>query len=205
MIDKRRIIDFDYDKDERLSCLSDTEIIVEFSTTLSDLYPHLIKLLCHCYDPYDEVVMNLFYNLIYSTLSSKYGVKINYKETHTYGFTLHRYHLINHIQVSPKSFPLKCIINNVVSYLQKEDLSNKELIFIQFGDTKNFLTSGEDQINIETVNFDYSELCIVDNKSGLRFRGQPSLWVKNELVDYELVLETYDDEEHKYYLDKYAD
>ncbi|MBK7212434.1 MAG: hypothetical protein IPH88_03850 [Bacteroidales bacterium] len=59
MIDKRLIKDFNDDQDKRLLSISDTEIVIEFSKTLFDLYPHLVKLMSHCYDPYDEVVMNL--------------------------------------------------------------------------------------------------------------------------------------------------
>ncbi|MGE5395188.1 MAG: hypothetical protein ACM3P1_10605 [Candidatus Saccharibacteria bacterium] len=205
MIDKRYKKEFLVDRDPRLESISDTDLILEYSKTLNDIYPHLIKIYAHCYDPYDEVVMNLFCNMIYSAFSVKYGIAIKYNETHTYGFTLHRFHKINHIVAFPKSLPIECIVNNESLYLNSNDLKNKELIFIQFGDTKNCLTGGEDEIDLKTVNFHYSELYIVDKDSGLRFKNSSPVWIKNELIEFSLVVEDYDSEEHKYYKEIYAD
>lgn len=148
--------------------------------------------------------MNLFYSMIYSTFSSKYGVKVKSNETHTYGFNLHRYHLINHIQTQPKQFPLEYIVDGTTYNLLPEDLEKRELVFIQFGDTINCLTGTENEVVKENVNFNYSELCIIDKESGLTFKGQPTIWVKNEFLEFELVMEDYNPEEHKYFKEIFA-
>src|SRR5690606_1943497 len=101
MIDKRNVLKQHDDRDPSLESLSDTEILLEFSKVLALVYPSLIKLRSHCYDNFDHVSENLFYDLVYYTFSSKYGTIIDKNETHRYGFSLHTYRHIHHICIKP--------------------------------------------------------------------------------------------------------
>jgi hypothetical protein len=200
MIDKRVKTDFSLtEKDDRLNQLSDSEIILEFSKILTSIYPHLVKIYANCYDPFDDIAEGLYNNFVYQTFAAKYAKLIDYSETHRYGLNLHCYHKINHIELKPKEFPISLICNSESVALTIDQFQDIELIFIQFGDTVNNLTGGEDYVNVETVNFNYSEIAIVDKETGLRFRNTNNFWVDNALVEFELVLEDYDNAEHQFY------
>jgi hypothetical protein len=108
MIDKRTIKKQHSEIDEKLKNLSDTEIMLEFSRLLTSIYPHLVKTQNHCYDPFDDISENLYFNFVHSTFSGKYGFVIDRQETHKYGFSLHCYRHINHISIIPKDFPFTC-------------------------------------------------------------------------------------------------
>ena len=207
MIDRRARKDYSFTEiDERLIQLSDTEVVLEFSKLLTSIYPHLIKLYANSYDPFDNIVESLFYNFVYQTFSSKYGTVLNPSEIHTYGFNLHCYHKIQHIEAKPKKFPLIVIDGRQSVQISADHLQDKEIIFLQFGDPINNLTGGVDYVNLETVNFNYSEIIIVDKKTGLRFQKENKFWVDNSLIEFELVLEDFDKEEHLYYKENlYAD
>jgi hypothetical protein len=200
MIDKRTKTDFSFiERDDRLDKLSDTDIVLEFSKLLTSIYPHLVKVYANSYDPYDDIAEGLFSNFVYQTFASKYGKVISYAETHRYGFNLHCFHKIHHIQINPKYLPLKVVNNEETIFLTADRLKGKELVFIQLGDPVNNLTGGDDFVNIETVNFNYSEVALVDKLTGLRFRNNKDWWVENSSIEFELVLEDYDKEEHQYY------
>ncbi len=204
MKDKRTIINQHDETDEQLKSLSDTSIMLEFSKLLTSIYPHLIKVGTHCYDPYDDISESLFLNFVYSTFSGKYGAIINKHQIHRYGFTLHCYHKINHIEVKPKSFPLTLIASQgQQAILTEEELKDKELIFIAFGDTVNNLSGDPSQVNPETVNFNFTLIAIVDSETGLYFRNAKHHWVANNLIEFELVLEDYNKDEHQYYKQNY--
>jgi len=206
MIDKRKVLKQHDERDASLESLSDTEILLEFSKVLALVYPSLIKLRSHCYDNFDHVSENLFYDLVYYTFSSKYGTIIDKNETHRYGFSLHTYRHIHHICIKPKSFPFAFTDTSAQNVLFTEaDFNYKEFIFIQFGDTVNNLSSDEEDLALDKVNFEFVNFAIVDKVSGLYFRNSDHYWSDKKLVDFELVLEDYDFKEHKNFKTKYAD
>ena len=189
-----------------LQNLTDTEILLEFSKALTLLYPSLVKLRSHCDDSFDEVSQNLFFDLVYYTFAGKYGSIISKTETHKYGFALHTYRHINHISIKPKTFPISFIDSTGQTKLYTEkDFTDKEFVFIQFGDTVNFLSSDEEDLLIDKVNFEYVNFAIVDKLKGLYFRNSDHYWVDKNFVDFDLVLEDYSQSEHKFYkVNKYA-
>ncbi len=207
MIDKRTTKNQHQEIDEQLKNLSDTEIMLEFSSLLNSIYPHLVKTHNHCYDPFDNISEVLYFNFVHSTFSGKYGSIINRQETHKYGFSLHCYRNINHISIAPKHFPFTSESSQgQLTFKDKQEFEDKEFIFILFGDKQNNLSGDSDQVKVETVNFDFVNFIMVDKKSGLNFRNQDSLWVDKNLVDFELVLEDFDKAEHEFYkTDTYAD
>ena len=207
MIDKRTIKKQHSEIDEKLKSLSDTEIMLEFSRLLTSIYPHLVKTQNHCYDPFDDISESLYFNFVHSTFSGKYGCVIDRQETQKYGFSLHCYRHINHISIIPKNFPFTCDSSQgQLTFKDKQELEDKEFVFIQFGDKHNYLSGDSDQVDIDTVNFDFVNFVIVDRKSGLNFRNLDSVWIDKNLVDFELVLEDFDKAEHEFYkADTYAD
>jgi len=205
MIDRRKIIENHDEIDLGLKKLSDTDIMFETSRALTNIFPHLIKIRAHCSDPFDDFVESFFFNFAYLAFSSKTGVIIKQTETHKYGFHLHRYQKINHIIARPRQFPVQIIQKGQQRLLTKNDLSDKELVFIQFGDTDNYLSGDNEQVNIDTVNFDYSELVQTDIKTGLTYKDIGTIWIKNDLLDFDFVAETYDQKEHKHFKHIYSD
>lgn len=200
MIDKRNKKNQHEEIEEQLKNLSDTEIMLEFSRLLLSVYPHLVKTHNHCYDPFDDISENLYFNFVHSTFSGKYGCIIDEDETHKYGFSLHCYRHINHISITPKNYPFTCVSSQgQTTFKDKQEIDDKEFVFIQFGDRQNYLSGDRDQVDIETVNFDFVNFVMIDKKSGLNFRNLDSLWVDKNLVDFELVLEDYDKSEHEFY------
>jgi len=206
MIDKRTIKIQHQKIDDQLKNLSDTEIMIEFSRLLTSIYPHLVKTRNHFNDPYDDISESLYFNFVHSTFSGKYGSVIDRLETHKYGFLLHCYRHINHISVTPKNYPFTCDSSEgQLTFKDKQELDDKEFIFILFGDKQNYLSGDSDQVDVETVNFDFVNFVMVDKRTGLNFRNQDSLWVDKNLVDFELVLEDFDKAEHEFYkADTYA-
>jgi hypothetical protein len=207
MIDRRNIKNQHQEIDEHLKNLSDTEIMLEFSRLLTSIYPHLVKTNNHCNDPFDDFSENLYFNFVHSTFSGKYGSVINEQETHKYGFSLHCYRYINHISLVPKIFPFICDSSQgQLTFNTIEELEDKEFVFILFGDKQNYLSGDSDEVDVETVNFNFVNFVIVNKKSGLNFRHQDSLWVDKNLVDFDLVLEDFDKAEHEFYkADTFAD
>jgi hypothetical protein len=196
MINNRKYRNYeDVVKDEKLLALSDTDIVLEFAGMLTSIYPHLVKINAHCYDPFDEITERLFYSFVYRAFEAKYGCSIKHSYTHRYAFHMDRFKGINHIRVIPKGYPVEMIDGTSGKLtMSKTDLEGKIMVFILFGDSINNLTGGEDLIEIKAVNFNYTEVRIFDNNSGLPYSHNHGYWLRNKDVDYELVLEDYDDE-----------
>ena len=201
MIDRRIVKTNNHELDEALSNLSDTDIILNFGRALKDLYPHLIPIIAFAYDSWDDIVVPLFFQMVYRTFAYKYGINILEKESHAYEFTLHCYKRINHIECIPKSMPLKVFINRNWSILEQKDLINKLIVFKSYGDGEHFLTGGLDLEETPKVSFDLVEIDIVDSITGVRLKEYKStaLFVNKDDVYFEFVADTYDEKEHKYY------
>lgn len=207
MLDKRNIKKQHEEISQNLSKLTDSDIVLEFSEILISIYPSLIKLEGHCYDQFDDITESLYFDTVYSAFSGKYGAIIDKAETHKYGFSLHCYHKINHINIRPKQFPtiIKSVSGNELE-ITEEFFKTNELVFIEFGDTINFFSGDNESINLKEVNFDFSRVEIVDKKTGLTYKDQDQFWIKNMNAEFELVLEDFSKEEHEFYkMDLYAD
>lgn len=72
MIDNRRLKEFEQEVDEALQEISDTSILLNFQQAIVSLYPHLIPIYAFAYDFWDDIVMPLFYDMVYNTFAFKY-------------------------------------------------------------------------------------------------------------------------------------
>lgn len=79
MIDNRISKDYDHEIDDSLKEITDTTILLNFQKAIVSLYPHLIPIHAFAYDAWDDIVMPLFYEMVYKTFAFKYGIDINFK------------------------------------------------------------------------------------------------------------------------------
>lgn len=190
MIDKRTIKVNDHEIDDALHEITDTETLLNFQKAIVSLYPHLIPIHAFAYDAWDDIVMPLFYEIVYKTFSFKYGIDVKSSETHTYMFTLRYYKGINHIECIPKHSSFKALINAEWIDMDKSSLEEKVLIFKSFGDGVHSLTSGLDVKEAYKVNFDLVEVDIVSAITG--YRSKTSVFINKEELDFVFVAETFD-------------
>jgi len=190
MIDNRLLKEFEHETDEALQGISDTSILLNFQQALVSLYPHLIPIYAFSYDSWDDIVMPLFYEMVYNTFAFKYGIYINQNETHTYMFSLGCYKGINHIECIPKQHTFKAKVNCEWIEMDKNDLDGKELVFKSFGDGEHFLTGGLDIEEVYNVGFNLVEIDIVSTLTG--FPSKKIVFINKDDLDFEFVAETYD-------------
>ncbi len=192
---------------EALQEISDTEILLEFSELLTSMFPHLRKTYNHCFYQYDKLSKDLYANFIAYTFSHKYGAEISTREFHAYGDSLHCYRKINRIELRPKNFPFVCKTSSGETFIiHPKDLKSKMLVFIVFGDFDNFLAMDDKYIDAANVSFDLVNFVMVDRKTGYNFKVQDNLWAGKHDVEFELVLEDFDQTEHSSYkADVFAD
>ncbi|WP_088044658.1 hypothetical protein [Bacillus sp. EAC] len=193
MIDKRTIKSYDHEIDDALKEISDTTILLNFQKAIVSLYPHLIPIQAFAYDAWDDIVMPLFYEMVYKTFSFKYGIDVNPDETHIYMYTLSRYKGINHIQCVPKHTTFKVLITDEWIDMDKNSLEENVLIFKSFGDGVYSLTGGIDVKEAYNVSFDLVEVAIVGTKTGYPLK---TIFIKKDDLDFEFVAETYDKKIH---------
>jgi len=190
MIDKRTIKVNDHEIDDALHEITDTETLLNFQKAIVSLYPHLIPIHAFAYDAWDDIVMPLFYEIVYKTFSFKYGIDVKSSETHTYMFTLRYYKGINHIECIPKHSSFKALINAEWIDMDKSSLEEKVLIFKSFGDGVHSLTGGLDVKEAYKVNFDLVEVDIFSAITG--YRSKTSVFINKEELDFVFVAETFD-------------
>ncbi|MFP7296911.1 hypothetical protein [Neobacillus niacini] len=190
MIDNRRLKKFEHEIDDALQGISDTSILLNFQQAIVSLYPHLIPIYAFAYDAWDDIVMPLFYEMVYNTFSFKYGIDINWNETHTYMFTLRCYKGINHIECIPKHHTYKALVNCEWIEMDKNDLDEKVFVFKSFGDGEHFLTGGLDIEEAYNVRFNLVEVDIVSTSTG--YPSKTSVFINKDDLDFEFVAETYD-------------
>lgn len=207
MIDRRTKKEEGCEVEERLANISDTQILLNFQRAITSLYPHLIPILAHCYDPWDGISEGMFYQMVYLTFAGKYGVPISSKEHHKYGFSNHCFRKIHHIECLPKQKVIPMICNEEQVFLSCDDLSGRILIFREFGDSKYWLPGDIDSSEASNVKFDHTAVEIVSLESGFRFRdlSENSYFIHNDHLDYAFVAETYDSKEHEYYREVFED
>jgi hypothetical protein len=207
MIDRRTKKEEGCEIEKGLANISDTQILLNFQRAITSLYPHLIPIRAHCYDPWDDLSESLFYQMVYMTFEDKYGVPISSKEHHKYGFTNHCYRKIHHIECLPKQEVIPMICNEKQVSLSKEDLSGRVLVFREFGDLNYWLSGEVDPSEALNVKFDHTAVDIVSLKSGFRFRdlSENSYFIPNDHLDFTFVAETYDPAEHEFYREVFED
>ncbi len=196
MIDRREIIEINHEIDEELTSISDTDIMLNFSNALNALYPHLIPVVAFSYDSWDEIVEHLFFYMVYETFSYKYGVSLNYEDSHTYNYTLNNYRRINHIECRPKQVPIKILINGNWRTFEQEDLINKSMVFKAFGDGKHSPSGGLSKNEASRVRFNLVEVDFVEAETGHPIGdslGDQCL-VNKEDIYFDFICETYNQE-----------
>ena len=85
--------------------------------------------------------MSLFYEMVYNTFAFKYGIEINWNETHTYMFSLRCYKGINHIERIPKHHTFKVLVNCDSGLRWIKMIWKKKYLFL------NHLVNGEHSFN----------------------------------------------------------
>ena len=191
VIDKRVSRDNDHEIDDALKEISDTSILLNFQKAIVSLYPHLIPIQAFAYVGWDDIIMPLFYEMVYKTFAFKYGIDVQPNETHTYMFTLRCYKGINHIECIPKQSSFKALINDEWVEMDKSSLVDKVLVFKSFGDGIHFLTGGLEIEEACKVSFDLVEVDIVSTITG--YRSKTSVFINKDELDFVFVAETYDE------------
>ncbi|RHW43433.1 hypothetical protein D1B31_01875 [Neobacillus notoginsengisoli] len=192
MIDNRLLKEFEHETDEALQGISDTSIIMNFQQAIVSLYPHLIPISAFAYDSWDDIVMPLFYEMVYKTFAFKYGIDINWNETHTYMFSLRCYKGINHIECIPKHPTFKALVNCEWIEMDQNNLDGKVIVFKSFGDGEHFISGGLDIEEAYKVSFNLVEVDIVTALTG--YPSKTSVYINNDDLDFEFVAETFDKE-----------
>ena len=199
MIDNRLRKIKNHEIDDSLSELTDTEVLLNFQHAITSLYPHLIRIHAHAYEAWDDIVIPLFYEMVYKTFSFKYGIEIMADEAHPFLFTLRYYEGIHHIQCLPKSSSFQGILDNQKFSINKENLDGKKLIFKSFGDSINCLTMGLDSQAAHAVHFNLVEVDVVCAQSNKRIDidGCTTFFIHKDDVEFEFVTETFKQELQK--------
>jgi len=197
MIDNRLRMIKNHEIDDSLSELTDTEVLLNFQHAITSLYPHLIRI--HAHEAWDDIVIPLFYEMVYKTFSFKYGIEIMADEAHPFLFTLRYYEGIHHIQCLPKSSSFQGILDNQKFSINKENLDGKKLIFKSFGDSINCLTMGLDSQAAHAVHFNLVEVDVVCAQSNKRIDidGCTTFFIHKDDVEFEFVAETFKQELQK--------
>ncbi|AKP76697.1 hypothetical protein AS52_01732 [Priestia megaterium Q3] len=193
MIDNRLRKIKNHEINDSLSELTDTEVLLNFQRAITSLYPHLIRIHAHACESWDDIVIPLFYEMVYKTFSFKYGVEIMASEAHPFLFTLRCYEGIHHIQCLPKASSFQGILNNEKFGVSKENLEGKRLIFKSFGDSINGLTMGLDSEDAHAVHFNLVEVDVVCAQSNKRIGidGCTTFFIHKDDVEFEFVAETF--------------
>ncbi|MDQ0890252.1 hypothetical protein QFZ81_005340 [Paenibacillus sp. V4I9] len=130
------------------------------------MYPYLIHVNAFAYDAWDDIVVPLFYEMVYQSFSYKYGITLTPKDVHAYEFTLSSYHGKCHIECFPIKESLAVFTNLEWVSVSKGDFEGKLLILKSFGDGVNFLTGGIKKEQAAQVHFNYAEIEIVREETG---------------------------------------
>ncbi|MGG3586016.1 hypothetical protein DZB87_28425 [Bacillus sp. ALD] len=193
MIDNRILKIKNHEIDDSLSKLTDTKILLNFQQAITSLYPHLIPIHANAYYAWDDIVMPLFYEMVYKTFTYKYGIEIAPDETHTYMFSLKYYQGIHHIECFPRTSSFKGILNNEYFEVNEEDLKGKRLIFKSFGDSIHCLTTGLDVENTGAVNFELVEIDVVCAQSNriTDIDGCTTFFIHKDDIEFVFIAETF--------------
>lgn len=193
MIDRRISKVFDHEVENELIELSDTEILINFSDALTALYPSLIPICAFAYDAWDDIIIPLYYEMVYQTFSFKYGIKIVPSKVHPYMYTLPSYRGIFHVECIPKITRINILKNFEWVTMDIQCLEGKQVIFKSFGDGENFLTGGITKEQSANVHFNLVEVDIVSTESGETDKDNSPLFIPKEDLDFVFVAEDIED------------
>lgn len=191
MIDNRHIKVFDHEIDEALQGLSDTTILLNFQQAITNLYPYLIPIYAYSYDSWDNIVEHLYYEMVYKTFSFKYGIDIEFNETHKYEYSLGCSKGLHHIECIPKHQTFKVLIDYEWKVIDKKHLDGKVLVFNSFGDGEHSLTTGFVIDEAYNVKFNLVEVYIVSALTG-QSSDNTTVFINKDDLDFEFVAETYE-------------
>lgn len=172
-----------------LNDLTDTDIVLNFSQAMTDLYPTMTKIGAYAYDPYDDIVELLFYNMVYSTFSRKYDVNIRESQSHKYEFSPqqdYNFLKMHHIEVVFKNDDVKVMVGNQEKSVSEIASEDNIIIFRNFGDAKHSLTFGIDEEKAPQVAFNKTCFRVLD-EDGKMLNQFHSCWVDNKDVDFKFV------------------
>lgn len=191
MIDRRRIKTFGHEVEQELLNVTDTSILINFSAALTSLYPHLVPIHAFAYDAWDDIVIPLYYEMVYQSFSYKYGIIITSSEVHPYMYTLPCYRGLHHIECILKKPLIEAFINFEWVHVEKQDLENYLIIFKSFGDGSNFLTGGITKEQASEVHFNLVEVEIVSSKTRSSIDGNKykTMFIRKEDLHFEFVAE----------------
>ena len=175
--------------------------MINYRDFLIATYPFLIKIDAASYDPYDDFTKKTFFEMTHSVFAYQYKITPKYNEHHRYGFTLHCYRKINHIELIPKKYPVIIEIDREEKSFSKSDFEDKIIIFKSFCDGIHWLSGDIETAEYEKVKFSKCDIDIADLKTGKSFTkyNHNSLIINSEIVEYEYVVEDFDEIEHKYF------
>ncbi|NOU94583.1 hypothetical protein GC093_15340 [Paenibacillus sp. LMG 31456] len=191
MIDRRRTKTFGHELEQELLNVTDTSILINFSDALTSLYPHLVPIHAFAYDAWDDIVIPLFYEMVYESFSFKYGITITPSEVHPYMYTLPCYRGLHHIECTLNKPNIEGFINFEWINVEKQDLENYLIIYKSFGDGYNFLTGGITKEQASEVHFNLVEVEVVSVETGCKVDGNKykTMFIRKEDLDFEFVAE----------------
>ncbi len=193
--------------DPGLMAVSDHEVLIAFRDALTDIYPSLVKVRAHAGDPWDNVSEGLFHSSVHLTFAGKYGIPVKGTQFHKYGFSLHCYRRIIHIECIPAKFPLSIFVDGVANAFNESDFENRVLVFRAFVGPDGADPSFMDLEQTSTPHFELASVALVDAETGLRFRHfeSKSMCVSPDDVVFHWVVEDFDPEEHKFHKEVFYD
>jgi len=170
--------------------LSDTQILLNFSDALAALYPYMFKISAHCNDAYDDIIEDLFLNMVHYTFAEKYGVILKREDIHMYemyGNAENTFRSKHRIEVSFRRPDAEVLSHGKKIKADSLLEDGNRLVFINFGDGIYNLTMEEDFADYEAVHFNKT-VFIVLNEKGVPLDSFGSCWVNNEDLKYKFVL-----------------
>lgn len=170
--------------------LADNEILLNFKDILTDIYSNLIKIEAHCYDTWDNIAENLFFNTVMMTFYWKYELE-NYDvrsfQTYAEEFGDLQDNRQSYIQCNLNKDFVRVYSFGEESLMSGTDLKNKTLVFKCFGDSSNSLTGSITKIAAEKVHFNFTEVNVIDSKGKSTHQ---SIFINNEDLIYKFIAAT---------------
>lgn len=154
MIDSRIDKKIENDIEISLEEITDTEIMMNFQETLCKLYPHLTPICSYCYDPWDNIVENLYDEMVLKTFCWKYGVSFIETKFHRYAFQIVDFSQSHHIECFVVKDTIKMLVfNKQWDTYSKNYFKNKKIIFKEFSDGIYNLTGSISREEAKNVGF----------------------------------------------------
>ena len=97
------------------------------------------------------------------------------------------YAAVHHVRVVPKRLPLDLHSGCELASISEAELTDRDLVFLNFGDGVHSLTSPESEGDPYDLSFHLTRFTIVDAGSRSSISGHSWLWVRNSDVTYEFV------------------